>query len=76
MNRVANGTPADRIVGAAWRKSSHSGAQGNCVEVAALSGGDVALRNSRFPTGPALVCSRAEIAALIMAAKAGEFDEG
>jgi hypothetical protein len=62
--------PAD----AAWRKSRHSGANGNCVEVAALPGGDVALRNSRYPDGPALVYTRAEMAAFLAGAKDGEFD--
>ena len=39
---------------AAWRKSSYSSPSGNCVEAATLTGG-VALRDSRFPDGPALV---------------------
>ncbi|MGH3469789.1 MAG: DUF397 domain-containing protein [Thermocrispum sp.] len=75
MDTTVNGTPADRIAGVAWRKSTHSGAQGNCVEVAALSDGDLAVRNSRFPTGPALVCTRAELSAFLAAAEAGEFDD-
>lgn len=59
----------------AWRKSSHSNSQGNCVEFGALAGGAVAVRNSRFPQGPALVYTRAEINALIAGAKDGEFDD-
>jgi uncharacterized protein DUF397 len=39
---------------AAWRKSSYSSPSGNCVEAAELTG-DVVLRDSRFPDGPALV---------------------
>ena len=31
-------------------------------------------RNSRFPTGPALVYTQAEMRALILGAKAGDFD--
>lgn len=75
MDTVLTGTPADRIAVAAWRKSTHSGAQGNCVEVAALPDGELAVRNSRFPSGPALVCTREELAAFLAAAKAGELDD-
>ena len=45
-----------------------------CVEVACLPGGDVAERNSRFPTGPVLLYTQAEIAAFLQGAKDGEFD--
>jgi len=43
--------------------------------VAALSTGEVAMRNSRFPAGPALVYTRAEMAAFLAGAKDGEFDD-
>jgi hypothetical protein len=59
----------------AWRKSTYSGALGNCVELAPLSDGSVAVRNSRHPSGPALVYTRAEIAAFMAGAKDGEFDD-
>lgn len=75
MERIVNGTPASHIAGATWRKSSRSGAQGNCVEVTPLGGGRIAVRNSRFPGGPALVYSREEMSAFVAAAKAGEFDD-
>jgi hypothetical protein len=71
----ANGIAATELVGAPWRKSSYSNSQGNCVEFAALPDGSVAVRNSRDPQGPALVYTRAEIAALIAGAKDGEFDD-
>ena len=58
-----------------WRKASASNPSGDCVEVAALAGGDVAVRNSREPHGPALVYTPAEIAAFLAGAKAGEFDD-
>ena len=48
---------------------------GNCVEVADLPTGEVAMRNSRFPEGPALVYTRAEITAFVLGAKDGEFDD-
>jgi Domain of unknown function (DUF397) len=70
-----NGMPAAALADAAWRKSSHSNSQGNCVEFAALADGAVAVRNSRFPEGPALVYTRAEISALLAGAKDGEFDD-
>ncbi|MFI6030510.1 DUF397 domain-containing protein [Amycolatopsis magusensis] len=58
-----------------WRKASKSGGQGNCVELAALPNGNVAVRNSRFPNGPHLEYTRAEIGAFIDGAKLGEFDD-
>lgn len=73
--RFGNGVQADRISSAVWRKSSASNPCGNCVEVAGLPGGEVAVRNSRHPSGPALVYTRAEIAAFIVGAKNGEFDD-
>jgi hypothetical protein len=41
--------------GAVWRKSSRSGQEGNCVEVADNLPGIVAVRDSKDPDGPALV---------------------
>jgi len=73
--RFENGIPATLLTGAQWRKASYSGAYGNCVEVAPLSSGEIAMRNSRFPTGPALVYTRAEMAAFLAGAKDGEFDD-
>lgn len=70
-----NGEPATELDGARWRKSKRSGAMGNCVEVAPLASGEVAVRNSRFPEGPALVYTRAEMAAFLAGAKDGEFDD-
>ena len=45
------------------------------VELAGLPNGDVALRNSRHPHGPALIYTPAEIDAFIRGAKDGEFDD-
>ncbi|WP_037571100.1 DUF397 domain-containing protein [Phaeacidiphilus oryzae] len=74
MRQPYNGMSAAEISGVTWQKSRHSNSQGQCVELARLPGGDVAVRNSRFPEGPALVYTRAEIVALLLGAKDGEFD--
>ncbi|MGW0817011.1 DUF397 domain-containing protein [Streptomyces viridiviolaceus] len=71
---MENGVSAGAIEGAAWRKSRRSGGNGNCVEVARLSSGQVAMRNSRFPDGPVLVYTREEIEAFLGGVKDGEFD--
>jgi uncharacterized protein DUF397 len=74
MQQLENGFSAGVVEGVAWRKSRHSNANGNCVEVASLPDGGVAVRNSRFPEGPALVYTREEIAAFFASVKDGEFD--
>ena len=40
-----------------------------------LDGGGIAVRNSRHPSGPALVYTRAEIDAFLIGVKNGEFDD-
>jgi Domain of unknown function (DUF397) len=74
MYPAHNGMQAARLDGAVWRKSQHSNPSGNCVEIAELPDGGIAIRNSRYPAGPALIYSRAEIAAFLRGAKDGEFD--
>ena len=74
-SRDAQRSPRSALTGVHWRKSARSGA-GNCVEVANCpAGGTVAVRNSRFPDGPALVYTRSEIEALILGVKDGDFDD-
>jgi hypothetical protein len=70
-----NGIPADRLVSARWRKSVASNPTGSCVEVAELADGEIAVRNSRYPSGPALIYTRAEVEAFMTGVKNGEFDD-
>jgi len=58
-----------------WRKSTVSNPNGNCVELAALLDGSIGVRNSRDPEGPALIYTKAEVAAFLAGVKAGEFDD-
>ena len=74
MVTTYNGMPAGDLSYAQWQKSQHSNPNGACVELATLPTGEIAMRNSRFPAGPALVYTRAEITAFLAGAKDGEFD--
>ena len=69
-------TTADDLARATWRKSARSGGNGNCVEVAFLDSGQVAVRDSKDRQGPALVFRPDEWDAFIGGARDGEFDRG
>ncbi|MBC6462912.1 DUF397 domain-containing protein [Actinomadura sp. HBU206391] len=78
MNRIhqfGNGMSASLLRYNTWQKSARSNPSGNCVEMTELPTGEIAMRNSRHPDGPALVYTRAEIEAFINGAKDGDFDE-
>ncbi|MFD8701215.1 DUF397 domain-containing protein [Kitasatospora sp. NPDC059648] len=66
-------TPAE--YGPGWRKSSHSGGQGACVEIAGPAAGAVAVRDSKDPDGPQLRFSTEAWNAFASAAAAGAFGE-
>jgi len=55
---------------AEWRKSSYSGQDGNCVEVARNLPGPVAVRDSKEPDGARLVVSRETWRAFLQALRA------
>ncbi len=74
MREAYNGISAARLREVSWLKSRASNPSGNCVEMAQLPDGAIAVRNSRFPEGPALLYTRAEIVAFIQGAKDGDFD--
>jgi hypothetical protein len=74
MHQTYNGMPASSLPELSWHKSRHSNPNGSCLEVAKLPEGEIAIRNSRYPFGPALIYTPTEIAAFLMGAKDGEFD--
>ncbi|MEZ0076277.1 DUF397 domain-containing protein [Planotetraspora sp. GP83] len=57
-----------------WWKSTRSANNCACVEVAVLPDGQLGVRDSTNPDGPALVFNRGEWAAFLAGAKGGEFD--
>ncbi|MEJ2859652.1 DUF397 domain-containing protein [Actinomycetospora flava] len=73
MGQVPNAH--DALPDVIWRKSARSGKQGNCVELAPVRSQGVAVRNSRFPEGPALVFSVAEMSAFLADIKGGAYDD-
>jgi len=62
-----------------WRKSSFSTGEGNggeCVELASLSEGGVAIRNSNLgDSSPVVNFTKGELRAFVLGVKAGEFDD-
>ncbi len=74
MRQTPNGTPAGQLSVDRWQKSRRSNPSGNCVELAQLPDGGIAVRNSRDPDGPALIYTREEIVAFLLGARDGDFD--
>lgn len=65
-------TPADEPL--RWIKSSRSAANGNCVEMGAVAGGVVALRDSKDPKGPVLRFTGDAWSSFINEVKTGTYD--
>ncbi|MEV0773601.1 DUF397 domain-containing protein [Nocardia salmonicida] len=59
---------------AKWFKSSRSSSGKDCVEVAHLEEGFVGVRDSKNPTGPALIFKPSEWDAFLDGARRNEFD--
>jgi Domain of unknown function (DUF397) len=75
MMQVNSGIRANQLPVARWRKSRVSNPTGSCVEVAELPAGTIAVRDSQDPSGPALLYTRADIAAFLARIKGGDFDD-
>lgn len=75
MVSTYNGMPATGLSEAQWQAGQHADPQDDRLELAVLPGGAIAMRNSGYPGGPALIYTPAEIKAFIAGAKDGDFDE-
>ncbi|MFC5825651.1 DUF397 domain-containing protein [Nonomuraea insulae] len=63
-----------KLDGAEWRKSTASGDNGQCVEVATNLPGIIAVRDSKNSEGSVLVFTQGEWRAFLAGAVQGEFD--
>ena len=66
---------AHDLTGAVWKKSTKSGANGQCVEVAKNLPGIVAVRHSQRPTDEVIVYTDEEWAAFVAGVHLGEFNK-
>lgn len=57
-----------------WFKSNHCGAGKDCAEIAHLAQGCVGVRDSKNPTGPALLFTPTEWDAFTTGIQNGEFE--
>ncbi len=60
---------------AMWFKSSYSGPERDCVEAAFLGGDMVGVRDSKDPTGPALIFSPSEWDAFTASVRSGKLEQ-
>ncbi|WP_324614712.1 DUF397 domain-containing protein [Streptomyces albireticuli] len=68
------GIPGLDIAG--WRKSSYSGLENDCVEVADGHPGVVPVRDSKAPCGPVIVLGSGAWSDFVDGVKAGSFPAG
>ncbi|WP_329128858.1 DUF397 domain-containing protein [Streptomyces sp. NBC_01476] len=71
MPRARYISPSSALSGVTWRRSSHSTAANNCVETARLASGPLAVRDSKDPSGPALLFAPDAWTAFVRALAAG-----
>jgi hypothetical protein len=75
MNERKCGMETNDLPRARWRKSSYSGSNGDCVEIAASTDGEhVFVRNTRDRSGAVLDFTPSEWDAFLAGAHDGEFD--
>lgn len=72
---IRNGLTATDFGAAGWIKPWSGVNGGDCLEAKKLPGGQVALRQSTDPDGPALILQPNEIRAFVNGAKNGLADE-
>jgi hypothetical protein len=72
---IRNGMPASDLGAEGWIKPWSGSNGGDCLEARKLPGGQVALRQSTDPNGPALILQPNEIRAFVNGAKAGLADD-
>jgi len=75
MQHIRNGMPASDLGTAGWSKPWSSPNGGSCLEAKKLPGGQVALRQSADPGGPALILEATEIRAFVEGARKGLADD-
>ncbi|MEV6972500.1 DUF397 domain-containing protein [Kitasatospora sp. NPDC093806] len=61
---------------ASWRKSTYSGGDNECIEIADGFPGVLPVRDSKDPAGPSLVFSAAAWGSFVAGVRAGEFGVG
>lgn len=74
MADMSDAVPAIHSTRAVWHVSSHSGKEGNCVQIAHLTATASAVRDSKNPLGPVLAYPATGTAAFLIAVKDGVFD--
>ncbi|MGC5398093.1 DUF397 domain-containing protein [Streptomyces sp. DT20] len=68
---MTHSVPDSSALPVQWWKSSASGAQSDCVECGVIDSATVAVRDSKTPTGPAVLLSRSALSAMVGAVAAG-----